>query len=610
MWDSLRPLPHTWRRSIPAPDPLAEYTLRLSARRESVARQERSHILLGNIRLILFLLAAGIAWLAFARGAISPWWLAAPAAVFIVLAIVHERVIRRRDRARRAAAFYEKGIARLEDRWAGSGEQGERFRDLVHPYAEDLDLFGKGGLFELLSTARTPLGEDTLASWLLAGSTPDAVLQRQSAIAELREKLDLREELALLGDEVRVQVRPDSLVQWAEAAPIFKAGPPRLAAAAISLAVLLSAIAWNWQDLRLPLLIALAASGSFGLRTRPSVLHIAAGVEGAAHNLAILSKVLARLEQEQFLSPRLAKLRVTLSVAGIPPSRRIRHLSMLMEWLDSRENWLMRMIGPPLLYATQLAFALETWRTSYGPRVRSWLEAVGEMEALSSLASYAYEHPADPFPEFDSGPAHFEAEAIGHPLLPEDRSVRNDVRLGGEPRVLIVSGSNMSGKSTLLRSVGVNAVLAMAGAPVRARSLRMSWLAVGASIRTTDSLQGGASRFYAEITRLRALVDLANGPCPLLFLIDELLNGTNSHDRRIGAGGIVRGLLDRGAIGLITTHDLALTEIAESSAPSGANVHFEDHLENGKITFDYRLRPGIVQKSNALELMRSVGLDV
>jgi DNA mismatch repair ATPase MutS len=194
--------------------------------------------------------------------------------------------------------------------------------------------------------------------------------------------------------------------------------------------------------------------------------------------------------------------------------------------------------------------------------------------------------------------------------MPDARFVRNQVALGGDLRVLIVSGSNMSGKSTLLRTVGVNAVLAFAGAPVRARRLRLSPLALGASIRVTDSLQSGVSRFYAEITRLRKLVDLTAGPDPLLFLLDEFLHGTNSHDRQIGAGAIVRGLVERNAIGLVTTHDLALAHIADTLAPRAANVHFEDHLEAGKMTFDFTLRQGVVRKSNALELMRSIGLDV
>jgi DNA mismatch repair ATPase MutS len=193
-------------------------------------------------------------------------------------------------------------------------------------------------------------------------------------------------------------------------------------------------------------------------------------------------------------------------------------------------------------------------------------------------------------------------------LIPEDRVVRNAVRIGGALRVLVVSGSNMSGKSTLLRTLGTNVVLAQAGAPVRAARLRLSPLAVGASIRLNDSLQGGVSRFYAEILRLRQILDLTAGPRTVLFLVDEFLNGTNSHDRRIGAQALVRGLVDRGAIGLITTHDLALADIADSLGERAANVHFEDTVENGKFT-SIVLRPGVIQ-NNAIELMRSVRLEI
>jgi DNA mismatch repair ATPase MutS len=204
----------------------------------------------------------------------------------------------------------------------------------------------------------------------------------------------------------------------------------------------------------------------------------------------------------------------------------------------------------------------------------------------------------------------FDGESLGHPLIAESRSVRNDVRLGAAPRAMIVSGSNMSGKSTLMRTIGTNVVLAQAGAPVRAKSLRLSPLAIGASIHILDSLQTGASRFYAEITRLRQIVELTKGELPLLFLLDEILSGTNSHDRLIGAEAVVKGLVERGAVGVVTTHDLALTRIVETLNGRAANVHFEDHLENGRMIFDYKMRPGVVQRSNALELMRSVGLEV
>ena len=223
----------------------------------------------------------------------------------------------------------------------------------------------------------------------------------------------------------------------------------------------------------------------------------------------------------------------------------------------------------------------------------------------------AYEHPDQSFPEIIEGKEPiFEAEAMGHPLLPAARRVCNHVRLGSEPRVLVVSGSNMSGKSTMLRSIGINSVLALAGAPVCATSLRISPLSIGASIRLQDSLLEGSSRFYAEIQRLRQIVDLTRGELPVLFLLDEILHGTNSHDRGIGAEAVVRSLVDRGGMGLVTTHDLALARVADELGSRGENVHFEDHLEDGVIAFDYQMRPGVVTKSNALELMRSVGLEV
>jgi DNA mismatch repair ATPase MutS len=267
-------------------------------------------------------------------------------------------------------------------------------------------------------------------------------------------------------------------------------------------------------------------------------------------------------------------------------------------------------VGPLLLWDLHLVYAIERWRRASGPAVRRWLVAVGEMEALSSLAGYHYEHPDDVFPDLNAGTPCFDGEGLGHPLLSEAVTVRNDVRLADELRVLVVSGSNMSGKSTLLRTVGVNAVLAQAGAPVRARRLRLSTLQLGTSIRIEDSLQAGVSRFYAEITRLGTIMRRAGEARPVLFLIDELLHGTNSHDRRIGAEAIVRGLVERGAIGLVTTHDLALAYVAEALGTRGANVHFQDVLEEGRMRFDYRMRPGVVQKSNALALMRSVGLEV
>jgi len=288
----------------------------------------------------------------------------------------------------------------------------------------------------------------------------------------------------------------------------------------------------------------------------------------------------------------------------------IGRLATIVMLSEQRKNLMVGWAQVPLLYTLQVALAAERWRRTYGDSVRGWVEAAGRFEALSSLAQYTFEHPDDPFPSFLEGRACLHAQAIGHPLIPLSRCVRNDVSLSDGTQLWLISGSNMSGKSTLLRAVGLNVVLAMAGGPVRARRCELTPLQAGASIRINDSLREGSSRFYAEITRLRQLKDLSGREPPLLFLIDEMLQGTNSNDRRIGAEGVLSALTGQGAIGLATTHDLALTELGGLGEGVLRNMHFEDHLEDGKMRFDYSLREGVVTKSNGLELMRAIGLRV
>jgi hypothetical protein len=609
------------------PDPRSTYSRLLAERQAEIAARERRHRALGYWRLAAVACGAAIVGMALFQGSVSVMWAAIPLVVFVTLAVRHERVLRVLERRRRAVRFFERGLARLDGRWAGTGESGDRYLDPAHPYARDLDLFGKGSLFELISTARTHIGEDTLARWLLTPAAPATVLARQRAVEELRPRVDLREELAILTEEARTGVDPVALAAWGEAPALLAPGFAQAGTWALTALGLLGLAAFFAFDaghlgiLRLSegfsallrdfFLVSLLVNGTFLYRFRKKTGSVVAAVEEAAHELGLLSETLVRLEHERFHAPLLAALRESLDAAGSPPSRRMSRLSRLIEYLDSRDHIVVRVAEPFLLWTTHLAFAVEDWRRESGPAVRRWLTAVGEIEALCSLASHAYEHPGDPFPEFAENGPWLEAEGIGHPLIPEDRVVRNDVRLGGELRVMVVSGSNMSGKSTLLRTLGVNVVLAQAGATVRARRLRISPLAVGASILVTDSLQAGVSRFYAEILRLRQILDAAaKGPLPVLFLVDEFLHGTNSHDRRIGAEALVNGLVKRGAIGLITTHDLALAGIADELGERACNVHFEDRLEDGQMRFDYAIRPGVVRKSNAIELMRSVGLEI
>jgi hypothetical protein len=592
--------------------PAAEYSLRLEAARRETARLDARAGRVSNLRLAVFLVGAVVAFGVFGPGSMVPAWLAPPVLGFALLVVVHDRMLQARDRSARIARFYERGLARLSGAWPGSGASGEGFADAEHPYAEDLDLFGRGSLFELLSTARTHAGERTLADWLLAPAEPDEIRARQAAVAELRAGLDLREDLAATGADVRGGLHPEALERWGEAPPAL-ASPGLRAVSALLPALSVAALAawlFGWTA-PLPFALALGVQSAFAWGLRARVRRAIAGIDLPGRELLLLSELLERVEAESLRAPLLVALQGALETGGLPPSRQIRALRTRIDLLDARRNQLFAPVAALLLWTTQLAFAIERWRQLCGSALGRWIAALGELEALLSLAGYAWEHPEQPFPEIAEGEGPiFHGEQLGHPLLPPDRCVANDVSLGGDVRVWIVSGSNMSGKSTLLRTVGSNAVLAQAGAPVRARRLRLSPLAIGASIRTHDSLLGGTSRFYAEIQRLRQIVEVAEHRPGALFLLDEILHGTNSHDRGIGAEAVVRGLLARGAVGLVTTHDLALARMVESLAPRAANVHFEDRIEEGRIVFDYRLRSGVVERSNALELMRAVGLEV
>lgn len=615
---------------MPGCDPRQEYQDRRLARQALTRAAAGREALVGRGRVAVFVLGLVVAYLAFIARWLHPLWLLPVAGVFVVLLFAYEAVFRAWHRASRAVAFYDAGLARLADDWKGKGQPGTRFQDETHPYAADIDLFGPGSLFELLCTARTRRGEDTLAGWLKAGAPPPEVRARQEAVADLRGRLELREDLAILGGDLPVGVDFDGVVAWGAEPPVLRAQWPGWVALLLGVVALCTFVGWVGGLLELfdpetdfgefvkragpgPFALAVLVEAAFAGWYARRVNRVLASVERRGRDLALLASVLACLEKASFAAPRLVELHRDLTQGdgtGWLPSERIAQLGGLIDQLNSRRNLYFAPFAYMLLWGTQFAFAIERWRQRSGPAIGRWLEVVGEFEALCALATYAYENPDDPFPEVvEPGPC-FEGEGLGHPLLPRGKCVPNDLRLGTEPSVLVVSGSNMSGKSTFLRTVGINAVLALAGAPVRARRVRISPLVIGATLRIQDSLQAGRSRFYAELLRVRQVVELSRGPVPLLFLLDEIFAGTNSHDRRVGAEAVVRGLEAAGAIGLVTTHDLTLTQIADALGAKSANVHFADHFEAGVMRFDYRLHEGVVQKSNALELMRAVGLRV
>ena len=591
-------------------EPIRAHESLLESRRAELLGLEQGDRRLSTARAIVAVLAL-LFLIVTASRPMAVFGLAFTALGFVGLVIVHERLARRLDRARRRVAFHETALARLRGDWIGRGEGGSAFLDPAHPCAIDLDLFGRGSLFERLCAARTHAGQEQLANWLRHGSPVSELRERQRAVAELGPRLGLREDLAVLGVEARRAVDSAALLRWAEASAVPVPASLRMAAAAASLSVALSLAGWALGFFEAaPFQVATLVMAFCVWRGRRFSVPVLEGIGRPIHDLQTLRELFDRLVEERFESSRLTQIHDALTANGRSPSAPISQLGRWLEIHESKGNVFFAILSFFLAWDLHLAAAIEGWRRRFGASVPEWLKGLGEIEALVSLGAYAFENPSDPFPSFiESGPV-FEAEGVAHPLLPITRAVSNFVRLDGAAQMLVITGSNMSGKSTLLRTVGINTVLALAGAPVRAVALRLSPLAVGASIRIQDSLQDGESRFYAEIKRVRQILDLAKGDTPLLFLLDEIFDGTNSAERRIGAEAVVRSLLDRRAIGLVTSHDLALAEIAVSLAPRAANVHFEDHLEGDRMAFDYKIKPGPVQRGNALGLMRAVGLEV
>jgi hypothetical protein len=601
--------------------PMEEYRRRLLAHEKRAAELKATHLWVGYVRLALVVVFLAVAWFTVFQRYGPRWLVAVPIVLFLAAGVVHGRVLRRLGIARRSAEIYRVGMARIEDRWVGMQERAlsaeMRARVRVSLYAADLDIVsldvaGRGGLFELLCVARTRMGEERLLEWLLEPAVVGEILERQVAVEELRVRVDFREKMAVAGEAGVIGVQVEALRVWAEAPDLLTQGWMPWVAGVLAVAAVGAVGYWVWSLSISALLVVLLIEAAV---RRPFVRQIDGVLEGtdkALKNLQLLAALLEVMEAESFASARLKEIGEKLRSHAVAGSVAIGRLARLGAYRDSMDNPIVKVgLNLPLMYSVQLAYAVQRWRRRHGGAVRLWLEAVAEMEALLSLATYRYEHPGDVFPEFLEGEARVEAVKVGHPLIAAAKCVRNSLRMGGETRVLLISGSNMSGKSTLMRTVGVNTVLAMCGAPVRAESLRLTPLRIGASLLVNDSLQEGHSRFYAEIEKLGRICVLAEGAgdAGVMFLLDELLQGTNSKDRMVGAQGVIRALVEAGAMGIVTTHDLALAEM-EGLSGGLRNMHFQDEIVEGEMRFDFTLREGVAMKSNGVELMRLIGLKV
>ncbi len=552
------------------------------------------------------------------------------AVVFLAQVVVH-RNVRRVERWEGAlAGVWREGILRLDRDWGAlaeslpEAERADREADPAHPYALDLDVVGRASLARLAGPVTSERGRRILRDWLLEPGKPVDALARQGAVRELASRPDLRAEFTTHG---RLE-GPDALegiesfLAWAEDEP-WILSRTWIRVAAWVLPVILIAAVLGDVFLQLPpwwLIPGLAQLEIFRRvmpRAQSTMTQAAAG--GAP--LRALVPQLRLLAEQDWSDPLLCSLEERLGRGEGASHRHLERLSKLLDTVESRRNMFYVVFALILLSDVHVGVLLDRWRAQHGTAVRDWLEAAGEWEALSSLGAVAHDHPDWAFPAFlgEEEAALLSGRALGHPLLPPESCVRNEVSLGPPGTFLLVTGSNMSGKSTLLRALGSNVVLALAGGPVCAAQLSLPAVRVHTSMRIDDSLSEGISLFMAELLRIREIVRAASdeehgGAPPVLFLLDEILHGTNTAERRVAARGVVRHLLASGAIGAVSTHDLTLADAPDLKRAAVA-VNFREQVrpaqagEGTRLTFDYELREGIATTRNALKLLEAVGLD-
>jgi ABC-type multidrug transport system fused ATPase/permease subunit len=575
-----------------------------------------------NIRLFTFLVAAAsIGWGVWQS--IPLFWVGGIVllAVFFGLVVYHNIIGKQRQRHEELWKINVEAGHRLARKWDALPLRHMVRADADEPYAADLDIFGRASLFQLLETVSTHVGEATLGQWLREFAPPQTVRARQEAVAELAPLIDLRDELALRG-RLMGEKKPDParFLAWAEG-DRWLAHRPWLLWVARSNTVLFwaLALAHAFGIIGYPLWFLVAAinlllSGTIGRRAYQILTQASAGESGFKH----YADSFELISHTDFKAGALKHLQERLKVGGLPAHAQMRRLQRLSNSIWPASSQLYLVIQAVALWDIQLLSALERWQVAAGGHAREWLDVLGEMEALSALSVLAHDNPDWAFPDVTPEAVSLEARDLGHPLLPGDVRVNNDVTVGPPGTFLMVSGSNMSGKSTLLRAIGVNIVLAGAGGPVCASALRLPPVSLWTSMRVADSLERGVSFFMAELQRLKKIVDAARacregGDRRLFYLLDEILQGTNTHERQIAARRVIMYLAEQGALGAVSTHDLGLADPPEVAA-AARSVHFTETIRRGQagpeMTFDYKLRSGVATSTNALRLMEIVGLEL
>ena len=579
---------------------------------DAIAR-ERQRLIGRRLRLRIFLVACVVLFLIAGLGPHLAQWLAlVPALGFVASLPAYIGLQNALLRLVRLEVLHDGNVARADGTQTQSGHTGEEFHTSSHLYDHDLNVLGANSLFGLLATVRTGIGQSGLAHLLLTPAMREEILERQQSVQELASMTALREEIALLGTSRFEDASPKAFASWLDdPTPQFSASVP-LALMAISVAVICMLLGGLVHRLPWSNVLALLA-GCFAVQAaifrvvRNRVLPVLEASRKSSQ-MQLFADAVELLLKQRFHSPQLLRLQQSFRepALALPALRRLESHFSMVEQMQKEYAFVLSIL---FSLGTQTAISIAKWKQSYADPMRGWSAQWGEFEALMAVANYAFEHPENGYPKLctKDEPVQYRAAALGHPLLPAASCVRNEIALCDDTRFYLISGSNMAGKSTLLRAIGLNAVLAYAGAPVCAEALRLSVFALGASIAVTDSLADGRSKFLAEVERLSAILEGSRDKATL-FLIDEVFSGTNSHDRRIAAEAVLRGLLRNKAIGAISTHDLVLTALA-TEENRGRNVHMASPDAENPLAFDFLLKPGINQASNALAIVRMMGIE-
>ena len=574
-----------------------------------IKKQSRNISIISNLRLLIFVLGTIFTVVLYYK---KNYYLTIGIflgflILFIWVASIHNKVI---NNKKYSSALFEinlKSLKRLKGEWTSFTDNGEEFLDSNNRYTGDLDIFGKNSLFQWINTSSTYTGRMNLKDKLLVPpKNIEEIKLKQDAIYELSKKVSFRQRLTAESSLIISKMQPlHELYAWANERNKFYEKSWLILLATIIPVVTITLTILPFLNPNVPFYLAFIS-----YLVSMSMLFIHSSEKAKTldevniykNNLKVYYNMLKLIEKNKFNSTYLKGINVSAS------SKSIDKLIKVSDMIAIRNSSIYMVINILLFWDFQCLIRLEKWKKQYGNNLKVWIDSIGEIEALSSLSLIHFDHPEWVLPKITNDKSHVSAIELGHPLLSEKR-VYNDVTIKDPSDILLITGSNMSGKSTFLRTIGINLILSYTGAPVCAKAFKTSIMEIYTCMRISDNLEESISSFYAELIRIKMIVSASKEGKQIFFLLDEIFKGTNSLDRHTGAKILIKQLQSCGAIGLVSTHDLELGELEIESNQKVKNYHFREYYKNNEIHFDYKLRPGVSTTRNALYLIKLVGLD-